>query len=129
MSFANEYVVDITIATQVIKYNNVAPGGSANQIAVFTSNKIIIFYSTDRANLENPDKVEEIQLWLIEQLMICFKLHHGNRSQEYFRKLIDMFIEFRNITEEFLQTHKKWKNDPVMRTRIPALGFFLFEDD
>ncbi|XP_063400842.1 nuclear receptor ROR-beta-like [Mytilus trossulus] len=83
----------------------------------------------DRAHLENPDKVEEIQLWLIEQLMICFKLHHGKRCQEYFRKLIDMFIEFRNITEEFLQTHKKWKNDPVMRTRIPALGFFLFEDD
>lgn len=83
----------------------------------------------DRAHLENPDKVEEIQLWLIEQLMICFKLHHGKRCQEYFRKLIDMFIEFRNITEEFLQTHKKWKNDPIMRTRIPALGFFLFEDD
>ncbi|XP_076115363.1 nuclear receptor ROR-beta-like [Mytilus galloprovincialis] len=83
----------------------------------------------DRAHLENPDKVEEIQLWLIEQLMICFKLHHGKRCAEYFRKLIDMFIEFRNITEEFLQTHKKWKNDPIMRTRIPALGFFLFEDD
>lgn len=90
--------------------------------------KIFIF-TVDRAHLENPDKVEEIQLWLIEQLMICFKLHHGKRCAEYFRKLIDMFIEFRNITEEFLQTHKKWKNDPIMRTRIPALGFFLFEDD
>lgn len=83
----------------------------------------------DRAKLENPEKVEDIQLWLIDQLMACFKLHHGKRSVEYFRKLIDMFVEFRNITEEFLQTHKKWKNDPVMRTRIPALGFFLFEDD
>ena len=88
-----------------------------------------VFCFTDRANLENPEKVEEIQFWLIEQLMICFKLHHGVRCQEYFRKLIDMFVEFRNITEEFLQTHKKWKNDPVMRARIPALGFFLFEDD
>jgi len=39
LSLANEYVGDITIPTQFIKYiTNVAPGGSANQIAVFTSN-------------------------------------------------------------------------------------------
>jgi hypothetical protein len=40
LSLANEYVGDVIIPTQVIKYKftNVVPGGSANQIAVFTSN-------------------------------------------------------------------------------------------
>ena len=38
MSLANEYVGEVTIPTQVIKYNQCCPGGSANQIAVFTSN-------------------------------------------------------------------------------------------
>ena len=38
-SLANEYVGDVTIPTQVIKYNQIfSPGGSANQIAIFTSN-------------------------------------------------------------------------------------------
>ena len=39
LSFADEYVGDVTIPTQVIKLNKKnSPGGSANQIAVFTSN-------------------------------------------------------------------------------------------
>jgi hypothetical protein len=46
LSFANEYVGDVTIPTRVIKYMynqlDVVPCGSANQIAVFTSNLIII---------------------------------------------------------------------------------------
>ena len=38
-SLANEFVGDVTIPTQVIKYNQIfSPGGSANQIAIFTSN-------------------------------------------------------------------------------------------
>ena len=34
----HEYVDDVTIPTQVIKYNKFSPGGSTNQIAIFTSN-------------------------------------------------------------------------------------------
>jgi hypothetical protein len=41
LSLANEYVGDVTIPTQVTKYNYFFPAGSANQIAVFTSNSII----------------------------------------------------------------------------------------
>jgi len=34
-----EFVDDVTVPIQVIKYNQFfSPGGSANQIAVFTSN-------------------------------------------------------------------------------------------
>ena len=39
VSFANEYIGDVTIPIQVIKHKTtIALGGSANQIAVFTSN-------------------------------------------------------------------------------------------
>ena len=41
LSLANEYVGDVTIPTQVTKYNYFFPAESANQIAVFTSNSII----------------------------------------------------------------------------------------
>ena len=38
LSLANEYVSDVTMSTQVIKYNqNFSSGGSANQIAVLKS--------------------------------------------------------------------------------------------
>ena len=36
-----DYIGYVTIQTQVIKYNNAAPGGSANQIVVFTANYVI----------------------------------------------------------------------------------------
>jgi hypothetical protein len=42
LSLANEYVGDVTIPTQLIKDNNFFPGGSGNQIAVFTSIKLYI---------------------------------------------------------------------------------------
>jgi hypothetical protein len=38
---ANEYVGDVTIPNQVIKYNQFSPEESDNQMAVFTSNLII----------------------------------------------------------------------------------------
>ena len=38
LSMANEYVSEVTIPTQVIKYNQCCSSGSANQVAVFTSN-------------------------------------------------------------------------------------------
>jgi hypothetical protein len=39
VSFANEYIGDVTIPIQFIKHKTtIALGGSANQIAVFTSN-------------------------------------------------------------------------------------------
>jgi hypothetical protein len=40
-SLANEYVGDVTIPNQVIKYNQFSPEESDNQMAVFTSNLII----------------------------------------------------------------------------------------
>jgi hypothetical protein len=39
-SLANEYVGDVTIPNQVIKYNQFSPEESDNQMAVFTSNLI-----------------------------------------------------------------------------------------
>ena len=41
LPLTNEYVGDVTIPTQVTKFNYFFPAGSANQIAVFTSNSII----------------------------------------------------------------------------------------
>jgi hypothetical protein len=38
LSLVNEYVGDVTIPTLLSSITNVAPGGSVNQIAVFTSN-------------------------------------------------------------------------------------------
>ena len=38
LPLVNEYVGDVTIPTQVIMYSTVSPGGSGNQIAVFTAN-------------------------------------------------------------------------------------------
>jgi len=38
LSLANEYVVDVTIPPRFTSITNAAPGGSANQIVVFTSN-------------------------------------------------------------------------------------------
>jgi hypothetical protein len=38
VSLVNEYVAEVTIPTQLSSITNAAPGGSAYQIAVFTSN-------------------------------------------------------------------------------------------
>ena len=38
LSLVNEYVGNVTMPNQVIKYNHFFPGRSANQIAVFTAN-------------------------------------------------------------------------------------------
>ncbi|OWF56000.1 probable nuclear hormone receptor HR3 [Mizuhopecten yessoensis] len=83
----------------------------------------------DRCKLENPDKVEKIQLTLISYLRHVLKERYGKQEVHWFTKVMNMFLSFRELTESYMKQYQKLCKDKFLPKQFPEMLEFLFEDD
>ncbi|XP_069132149.1 vitamin D3 receptor B-like isoform X2 [Argopecten irradians] len=83
----------------------------------------------DRCKLEDPERVERIQLNLISYLRHVLKERYGKQEVFIFSKIMNMFMAFRELTESYMKQYKELCKDKFLPKQFPEMLEFLFEDD
>ncbi|XP_033753171.1 uncharacterized protein LOC117336672 [Pecten maximus] len=83
----------------------------------------------DRCKLEDPERVERIQLTLISYLRYVLKERYGRQEVHMFSKVMNMFLSFRVLTESYMKQYQELCKDKFLPKQFPEMLEFLFEDD
>ncbi|XP_060074509.1 nuclear receptor ROR-beta-like [Ylistrum balloti] len=83
----------------------------------------------DRCKLEDPERVERIQLTLISYLRHVLRERYGRQEVYVFSKVMNMFLSFRELTESYMKQYQKLCKDKFLPKQFPEMLEFLFEDD
>ncbi|KAK3101206.1 hypothetical protein FSP39_001751 [Pinctada imbricata] len=83
---------------------------------------------TDRCKLQDPERVEKIQLNLVDILHNLLKQHHKSKGTVWFSRIMDVFTTFRSFTEEFYNVYRNMCNDKFLQKHIPEMLEFMFDE-
>ncbi|KAK6191923.1 hypothetical protein SNE40_003496 [Patella caerulea] len=87
--------------------------------------KAIVLLFRDRCELENPDKVEELQWPLVQCLIYLVKKNHPDQPN-FFGKIMDRLMEIRTISEENCVVMKHLLLIPAIQKNPLLLEFMSF---
>ncbi|KAK3102818.1 hypothetical protein FSP39_014110 [Pinctada imbricata] len=83
----------------------------------------------DRCKITNPDAVEEIQTYLLDILSDLLEDHHGNSCKMWFTHIMDMFTNFRSLSEAYFHHFRtSIRHCQLIQEHMPEILEFAFDE-